>query len=315
LTMDVGNATSVNQFILMGLTDVPWLQKLLFVSFLLFYEINIAGNLLIMTLAIRDTALHAPMYFLLANLSFLDIWFSSAAVPKMLVGFLGDNIISISGCITQMHFFHFLGCAEGVLLTTMGYDRYVAICSPLRYNSIMNRFFCIQLVLASWLIGFFSALILSIMSSMLPFCNLNKVQHFFCDVKPVIKLACSNTFINEIIVAALSGLISICAFSLTSLSYFYIIVHLFKARSSQRSMKAFSTCSSHLTIVILFYGTAMCTYIGPSTEDSIQKDKYDKYLALLYTVLTPLLNPFIYTLRNQDVKEAAKKLIYQNHHF
>uniref|UniRef100_A0A8C5QK54 Olfactory receptor n=1 Tax=Leptobrachium leishanense TaxID=445787 RepID=A0A8C5QK54_9ANUR len=302
--MDIGNATSVNQFILMGLTDVPWLQKVLFVSFLFFYQLNIAGNLLIITLAIRDTALHAPMYFLLANLSFLDIWFSSVTVPKMLVGFLEDNIISVSGCIAQMHFFHFLGCAEGVLLASMGYDRYVAICSPLRYCSIMNRLFCIQLVLASWLIGFFSSLIHSIMSSMLPFCKFNKVQHFFCDVKPVIKLACSNTFINEITVAALSGFLSTCTFSLTFLSYFYIIVHLFKARSSQRSMKAFSTCSSHLTIVILFYGTAMCTYIGPSSEDSIQKDKV---AAVLFTVITPTLNPIIYALRNKEVKKSIKK--------
>uniref|UniRef100_A0A8C5WH07 Olfactory receptor n=1 Tax=Leptobrachium leishanense TaxID=445787 RepID=A0A8C5WH07_9ANUR len=300
--MDIGNASSVNQFILMVLTDVPWLWKVLFVSFLFSYQLNIAGNLLIITLAIRDTALHAPMYFLLPFSEY--IWFSSVTVPKMLVGFLGDNIISISGCITQMHFFHFLGCAEGVLLTAMGYDRYVAICSPLRYNSIMNRLFCIQLVLISWLIGFFSSLIHSIMSSMLPFCMFNKVQHFFCDVKPVIKLACSNTFINEITVAALSGFISVCTFSLTFLSYFYIIVHLFKARSSQRSMKAFSTCSSHLTIVILFYGTAMCTYVGPSSEDSIQKDKV---AAVLFTVITPTLNPIIYALRNKEVKKSIKK--------
>ncbi|XP_063295441.1 olfactory receptor 12D1-like [Pelobates fuscus] len=197
------------------------------------------------------------MYFLLANLSFLDIWFSSVTVPKMLVGFLFDNTISVWGCIAQMHFFHFLGCAEGVLLAAMGYDRYVAICSPLRYNMIMNKTFCTQLVFTSWFIGFFSALIHSVMTSMLPFCHFNKVRHFFCDVKPVIKLACSRTVINQ----------------------------------------AFSTCSSHLTVVSLFYGTAMCTYLGPSSDDSIEKDKV---AAVLFTVITPTLNPISYTLRNKE---------------
>ncbi|XP_063295659.1 olfactory receptor 12D1-like [Pelobates fuscus] len=303
--MEIANVTSVNQFILMGLTNLPWLQKVLFVSFLFFYEINILGNLIIMFLAMRDPSLQAPMYFLLANLSFLDIWFSSVTVPKMLVGFLFDNTISVWGCIAQMHFFHFLGCAEGVLLAAMGYDRYVAICSPLRYNTIMNKTFCTQLVFTSWFIGFFSALIHSVMTSMLPFCNFNKVRHFFCNVKPVIKLACSSTFINEITVATLSGFLSTCTFSLTFLSYLFIIIHLSKIHSSQRSLKAFSTCSSHLTVVSLFYGTAMCTYLGPSSDVSIEKDKV---AAVLFTVITPTLNPIIYTLRNKEVRKSLKKM-------
>ncbi|KAM8921447.1 olfactory receptor 12D2-like [Pelodytes ibericus] len=308
--IEVRNWTSVNEFVLMGLTSFPWLQKLLFTSFLFFYLLNIFGNIVIMTLVFRDPALHAPMYFLLGNLSFLDMCFSSVTVPKMLVGFLMDNTISMAGCITQMHFFHFLGCAEGVLLAVMGYDRYVAICNPLRYNVIMNKMFRIQLIVISWCTGFFSSLIHSVMTSLLPFCSLNKIKHFFCDVKPVIKVASSDTFVNEVTVTTVSGFLSICTFSLTFLSYFYIILHLFKIRSPAGKIKAFSTCSSHLTIVILFYGTAMCTYLGPSTDASIEKDKV---AAVLFTVITPTLNPIIYTLRNKEVRRSLIKLFRFSH--
>ncbi|KAM8921464.1 olfactory receptor 12D1-like [Pelodytes ibericus] len=303
--MEAWNGTSIHDFILMGLTDIPWLQKVLLVSFSFLYLLNILGNTSIMTLVIRDPTLHTPMYFLLGNLSFMDMLYASTTVPKMLVGFLMENTISIKGCITQLHFFHFLGCSEGVILASMGYDRYVAICKPLRYNTIMDKTVCIQLVLASCITGLAYSMIHSVMTSQLPFCLQRKIRHFFCDVKPVIKLACTDTHLNEIMLTVVGGFFSTGTFFLTMISYCYISIHLLNIRCSRGRRKAFSTCSSHLTIVILFYGTAMCTYLGPSSDASIEKDKV---AAILFTVITPTLNPFIYAFRNKEVKKSLKRV-------
>ncbi|XP_056401041.1 olfactory receptor 12D1-like [Hyla sarda] len=300
------NGTSINMFILIGITDLPWLQKVLFVLVFFFYILDVLGNLIIVCIVIRDPSLHYPMYFLLANLSFVDICFSSITVPKMMVGFFMENTISLQGCVAQMYFFHFLGCTEGFLLASMGYDRYVAICNPLRYKTLMRKTVCIQLVFTSWVIGLTTSLVHAIMTSELPFCNSNKIKHFFCDVKPVIKLACVDTRLNEAVLTNVLGFLSTSTFSLTIISYVYIILKLTKIRSSQGRSKAFSTCSSHLTVVILFYGTAMCTYLGPSSEESIEKDRI---AAVLFTVITPAMNPVIYTLRNQEVRKSMKKLI------
>ncbi|KAM4663645.1 olfactory receptor 12D1-like [Discoglossus pictus] len=303
--MEVGNTTSVTAFILMGLTNNPWLQLVLFVFFFSFYLIGIFGNLIIMILVIRYTALQSPMYFLLANLSFLDIVFASIILPKTLIGFFVENWISLNACIVQMHFFHFFGSMEATHLATMAYDRYAAICHPLRYNVIMNRKMCFQLVFCTWVTGFTYSLILSVMVSELPYCNNNKIRHFFCDVKPLIKLACTDTHVSEIILAIDDGVISVGAFFLTMFSYCYISIHLIKIKSANGRRKAFSTCSSHLIIVILYYGTAMCTYLGPVSEDSIERDKL---AAIIFTVITPALNPIIYTLRNKEVKKFLRKL-------
>ncbi|XP_075700729.1 olfactory receptor 12D1-like [Rhinoderma darwinii] len=308
--MAAWNGTSMTVFILIGITDLPWLQKLLFILVLFFYILDVLGNLLIVCLVIRDVSLHSPMYFLLANLSFVDICFSSITVPKMMVGFFMENTITLQGCVAQMYFFHFLGCTEGILLASMGYDRYVAICHPLRYSTLMRKTVCIQLVLTSWIIGLTTSLVHAIMTSYLPFCSSNKVKHFFCDVKPVIKLACVDIHLNEILLTHVLGFLSTSTFSLTTISYFYIILKLMKLRSSQGRSKAFSTCSSHLTVVILFYGTAMSTYLGPSSENSIEKDKI---AAVLFTVITPAMNPVIYALRNQEVKKSVKKFIKREH--
>ncbi|XP_071972524.1 olfactory receptor 12D1-like [Engystomops pustulosus] len=304
--MDGFNGTLLNEFILMGITDKQFPQKFLFAFVLFFYLLGICGNLTIVSLVVRDPVLQSPMYFLLANLSFVDMIFSSVTVPKMMVGFFTQNIISVKGCITQMYFFHFLGCTEGVLLASMGYDRYDAICLPLRYINIMGRSTCIQLVLGSWFTGSAYSFINAIMTSKLPFCYHNKIKHFFCDVKPVMKLACKDTYLNEIIVTTASGFFSTGTFLLTMLSYAYIITHVLKIRSSKGRFKVFSTCSSHLTIVIMFYGTAMCTYLGPASETSLEKDRI---AALLFTVITPMLNPIIYTLRNKEVRDLFRKLI------
>ncbi|XP_073422708.1 olfactory receptor 12D1-like [Dendrobates tinctorius] len=311
--MEVYNETHIlNEFILMGITNQLWLQKFLFVFVFFFYLLDIFGNLIIVSLAIRDPTLQSPMYFLLGNLSFLDMLFSSVTVPKMMIGFLMENTISVKGCITQMYFFHFLGCTEGVLLAAMGYDRYVAICHPLQYVSIMGRSTCILLVLTSWVTGLTTSLIHAIMSSQLPFCNIKKIKHFFCDVKPVIKLACKDIYVNEVTLATVSGFLSTSTFSLTMLSYIYIITHVLKIKTSKGRSKTFSTCSSHFTIVILFYGTAMCTYLGPASETSLEKDRM---AAILFTVFTPTMNPIIYTLRNKEVKKAVRKLIKRSLHF
>ncbi|KAM3920389.1 olfactory receptor 12D1-like [Leptodactylus fuscus] len=309
--MEELNKTLLNEFILMGITNLPWLQKYLFAFVSLFYLLDLFGNFTIVSLVTRDPTLQSPMYFLLGNLSFLDMLLSSVTVPKMLIGFLVENIISVQGCVTQMYFFHSLGCTEGVLLATMGYDRYVAICHPLRYIKIMTKSTCIKLVMMSWFTGFSTSLVNGIMTSQLPFCN-KRLKHFFCDIKPIIKLACKDIHVNEITVTTVSGLLSITTFSLTMLSYVYIITHVLKIRSSKGRSKTFSTCSSHLTIVTLFYGTAMSTYLGPASETSLEKDRI---AAILFTVITPAMNPIIYTLRNKEVSNAIRKLIKRSNIF
>ncbi|KAG8560288.1 hypothetical protein GDO81_014888 [Engystomops pustulosus] len=310
--MDEFNNTLLNDFILMGVTDQPWLKKFLCAFVFFFYLLDLCGNLTIVSLVVRDPVLQSPMYILLANLSFVDMLFSSVTVPKMMVGFFTENIITLKGCITQMYFFHVFGCTEAVLLAVMGYDRYVAICQPLQYISIMGKSACIQLVSASWFTGSTYSLINAIMTSQLPFCNNRRIKHFLCDVKPVIKLACKDTHVNEVTVTMASGLMSMTNFSLTMLSYIYIIPHVLKIKSSKGRSKIFSTCSSHLTIVIMFYGTAMCTYLGPSSETSLEKDRI---AALLFTIITPTLNPIIYALRNKEVRNSVKKLIKRSNVF
>uniref|UniRef100_A0A8C5MJ11 Olfactory receptor n=1 Tax=Leptobrachium leishanense TaxID=445787 RepID=A0A8C5MJ11_9ANUR len=303
--MEKLNRTSVTEFILTGLTELPWLQKVLFVVIFVFYVVNIVSNLGIVTLVSRNTALQSPMYFFLANLSFIDIFYSTVSIPKMLAGFFMENIISFKGCITQLYFFHFLGCIEGILLAVMGYDRYVAICNPLQYQIVMDKFTCILLVFSSWIVGVFYSLTHSLMASQLPFCKVKKIKHFMCDVKPVLRLACADTFLNEITVMLVTGFIGMVTFFITVVSYVYIFMNLMKIHSVSGRSKAFSTCSSHITIVIFFFGTAMCTYLGPTSEGSIEKDKV---AALLFTVVTPTLNPLIYTIRNQEVHRCLRKL-------
>uniref|UniRef100_A0A8C5PCZ5 Olfactory receptor n=1 Tax=Leptobrachium leishanense TaxID=445787 RepID=A0A8C5PCZ5_9ANUR len=300
------NKTAVNEFILLAFSQYNQLQILIFLVILLMYMTTVIGNIIIIGLIKTD--LHTPMYFFIGVFAALEISFVYVTVPKLLANLIigMENTISVKDCITQLHFFHFLGCAEGVLLAAMGYDRYVAICQPLRYNNIMNKSICVQLVLGSWITGLIYATIHSVMTSHLPFCTFEKVHHFFCDVKPVIKLACTDTRLNEITLTTVSGLVTTGTFLLTMISYCYISGHLLQIRTAKGRCKAFSTCSSHLTIVILFYGTAMCTYLGPFSEDSIEKDKV---AAILFTVVTPTLNPLIYTLRNKEVKRALRKFL------
>ncbi|KAM3920434.1 olfactory receptor 12D1-like [Leptodactylus fuscus] len=305
--MDFANYTSISEFVLLGLTDLTKLQVILFIFFLMFYVTSLIGNLSIMVITIIDSSLHTPMYYFLWNLSCLDICYSSSVLPKMLRDFLAlEKTISFAGCISQMHFFHFLGSTEVMLLTAMSYDRYVAIGNPLRYSAIMNTRVCRCLAFGSWMTGYFHSLLHTVMVARLPFCGPNLVKHFFCDIKPVLKLACTDTSLNLKLLTRVTGTLATTTLLLTLLSYVCISKFLIRIKTSQGRKRAFSTCSAHLTVVFLFYGTAIFTYLRPSTQDSLDQDRA---AAVLFTVITPALNPIIYTLRNKDIKKAMKKIV------
>ncbi|XP_054849888.1 olfactory receptor 12D1-like [Eublepharis macularius] len=300
------NQTEVTYFILRGLTDRHDTQKFLFAVFLVLYLASLLGNGAIVCVVVTESRLHTPMYFFLSNLSCLDICYSVVIIPKMLDGFLlAHRRISFIGCIAQLHFFHFLGSSEALLLAAMAYDRYVAICNPLHYPVIMCQRACLLLVAATWTMGFFHALMHSIMTSQLYFCGPNIIDHFFCDIKPLLRLACSSTMLNLILLNVVTGSIVLIPFVLTLLSYLYIISFLFlKVQSHNGRWKAFSTCSSHLTVVGLFYVPVLFNYLPPSSGGSPRRDMV---ATLMYSVVTSFLNPVIYTLRNQEMKTAQRK--------
>ncbi|XP_040195226.1 olfactory receptor 12D2-like [Rana temporaria] len=306
MSPDSLNWTLVDGFVLLGLTEDPSLQRILFITFLITYALNLLGNASIILLVILEQTLHTPMYFFLGNLSFFDICFSSVTVPKMLQNLLTQQkVISATACLAQMHFFHFLGSSEVLLLTAMSYDRYVAICKPLHYRGIMNRRMCVLFALGSWVTGFLHSLMHTLFTAQLSFCGPNRVNHFFCDIKPLLKLACADTTLNVYLLAIVTGSLVMISFFLTLLSYMFIGSALLRISSSTGRLRAFSTCASHLTVVVLLYGTAIFTYVRPITEESLQ---VDRFAAIFFTVVTPMLNPFIYTLRNQDVQNATKRL-------
>uniref|UniRef100_A0A8C6D290 Olfactory receptor n=1 Tax=Moschus moschiferus TaxID=68415 RepID=A0A8C6D290_MOSMO len=302
------NQTSVTEFLLLGVTDIQILQPVLFVIFLAIYIVSVAGNGVILMVVIPDPRLHSPMYFFLGNLSCLDICYSTVTLPKMLENFLSTHkAISFLGCISQLHFFHFLGSTEAMLLAVMAFDRFVAICKPLRYTLIMNHQVCTQMAVTIWIIGFFHALLHSVMTFRLNFCGSNHIHHFFCDVKPLLELACGNTDLNEWLLHSVTGTIAMGPFSLTLLSYFYIIIYLFfKARSCSTLRKALSTCASHFMVVVLFYAPVVFTYIRPASGSSVDQERI---IAIMYSVVTPVLNPLIYTLRNKEVEGALRRMI------
>ncbi|PNI76258.1 OR12D2 isoform 2 [Pan troglodytes] len=302
------NTTSVTEFLLLGVTDIQELQPFLFVVFLTIYFISVTGNGAVLMIVISDPRLHSPMYFFLGNLSYLDICYSTVTLPKMLQNFLSTHkAISFLGCISQLHFFHFLGSTKSMLLAVMAFDSSVAICKPLRYTVIMNPQLCTQMAITIWVIGFFHALLHSIMTSRLNFCGSNRIHHFLCDIKPLLKLACGNTELNQWLLSTVTGTIAMGPFFLTLLSYFYIITYLFfKTRSCSMLCKALSTCASHFMVVILFYAPVLFTYIHPALESFMDQDRI---VAIMYTVVTPVLNPLIYTLRNKEVKGALGRVI------
>lgn len=302
------NQTSVTEFLLLGVTDIQELQPLLFVLFLAIYLVIVAGNGAILMVVISEPRLHSPMYFFLGNLSCLDICYSTVTLPEMLGNFLSSHkAISFWGCISQLHFFHFLGSTEALLLAVMAFDRFVAICKPLRYTLIMNPQVCTQMAVTVWITGFFHALMHSIMTSRLHFCGSNHIHHFFCDIKPLLKLACGNIELNQWLLNTVTGTIAMGPFFLTLLSYGYIITHLsFKTHSCSMLHKALSTCASHFMVVVLFFAPVVFTYIRPTSGSSMDQDRI---IAIMYSVVTPVLNPLIYTLRNKQVKGALRRVI------
>lgn len=301
------NQTSVTAFLLLGVTDIQALQPYLFVVFLAIYMVSVVGNGAVLLVVVSDPRLHLPMYFFLGNLSCLDICYSTVTLPKMLENFFSTHkAISFLGCISQLHFFHFLGSTEAMLLAVMAFDRFVAICRPLHYSVIMNYQLCTRMAVTVWTIGFFHALLHSMMTSRLNFCGSHQIHHFFCDVKPLLELACGNTELNQWLLNTVTGTIAMGPFFLTLLSYFTIIISLFsKTHSCSALRKALSTCASHFMVVILLYAPVIFTYISPTSGSSMDQDQV---AAIMYTVVTPMLNPLIYTLRNKDVKAALSSI-------
>ncbi|XP_009286958.2 PREDICTED: olfactory receptor 4S2 [Aptenodytes forsteri] len=301
--INMENASSVKEFILLGVSENQAVQKICFVMFLFFYMVIVAGNLLIVITVISSQCLNSPMYFFLCYLSFVDICYSSVTAPKMIANFLVENkTISFVGCIAQLFGVHFFGCTEIFILTVMAYDRYVAICRPLHYTTLMTRRVCGWMVIGSWVGGFVHSTVQTLLTTQLPFCGPNKIDHYFCDVHPLLQLACTNTYAVGIIVVANSGMITLSCFFILVMSYVVILVSL-KSQTSKGWHKALSTCGSHITVVILFFGPCMFIYIRPSSNLS-----EDKSVAVFYTVITPMLNPLIYALRNKEVKSAMRKL-------
>ncbi|XP_039353347.1 olfactory receptor 12D1-like [Mauremys reevesii] len=305
------NQTEMSEFILLGLTNQQELGCFLFILFLMLYLASMLGNGAIVAMVMAEPRLHTPMYFFLGNLSCLDIFYSTVTVPKMLAGFLsGYQTISFTDCLAQLHFFHFLGSSEVILLAVMAYDRYVAICNPLRYMLVMNSHVCLLLAAATWTTGFLHALLHTVMSSRLHFCGRNRVHHFFCDIKPLLSLACSSTRLNLSLLNIVTGTIALTPFIITLLSYLYIIFFLFlKLQSWEGRRKAFSTCTSHLTVVALLYVPVLFNYMPHSMGGSSEREMI---ITLIYTIVTPVLNPLIYTLRNQEVKSTQRKALERN---
>ncbi|XP_004482390.2 olfactory receptor 4E1 [Dasypus novemcinctus] len=299
------NQTSVvTYFRLRGLSVNQKAQMFVFAMFLIFYVLTLFGNILIVVTIIYDRRLHTPMYFFLSNLSFIDICHSTVTVPKMLVdNWLEKKLIPFDACVTQMFFLHLFACTEIFLLTVMAYDRYVAICRPLQYMTVMNWKVCVLLALALWTGGAIHSIALTSLTIKLPYCGPDEIDNFFCDVPQVIKLACTDTHIIEILIVSNSGLISVVCFVVLVVSYAVILVNL-RQRISKGRRKALSTCAAHLTVVTLFLGHCIFIYSRPST--SLPEDKV---VSVFFTAVTPLLNPIIYTLRNEDMKNALNKLM------
>ncbi|XP_059248571.1 olfactory receptor 6M1-like [Mustela nigripes] len=304
--MALRNQSSLTEFTLVSFPVIQELQILLFVILLLVYMLTITGNIVIISLVWTDNRLQTPMYFFLSNLSFLDILFTTTITPKLLTCLLEEKkTISFAGCITQIYFYFFLGTVEFILLAVMSFDRYVAICNPLRYTIIMNSRVCLQLVLGCWVGAFLSVLCPTIVVSRLPYCT-EEIGHFFCDIAPLLQVACIDTHFIEMINFLLSSLVLLTSLVLTIVSYTYIISTILHIPSAQGRQKAFSTCASHITVVSIAYGSNIFMYMRPSQSHSLE---FDKVTAVLTTVVTPLLNPFIYSLRNEKVKEVLRESI------
>ncbi|XP_005372202.1 olfactory receptor 4C45-like [Microtus ochrogaster] len=297
---------NVTEFILLGLTQDPDLKKLLFIVCLVIYLITLAGNTLISVTIFISPALATPMYFFLSYLSIIDGFYSSSIAPKMIYDLISErSSISFNGCMTQLFAEHFFAGAEIILLIAMAYDRYVAICKPLHYMTIMNRSVCVSLVVAAGIVGFVHGMIQTTFIAQLPFCGPNTINHFICDLIPILELACTDTHTLGPLIAANSGSLCLLIFSMLVASYIAIL-HSLRKHSAEGRHKALSTCASHVSVVFLFFVPCSYLYVRPMTSFPI-----DKIVSVFYTLVTPLLNPLIYALRNEDVKKVIKKLLGQ----
>ncbi|XP_066221688.1 olfactory receptor 1J2 [Saccopteryx leptura] len=300
------NQSSVSEFLLLGLPMRPGQQRGFFTLFLGMYLTTVLGNLLIILLIRLDSRLHTPMYFFLSHLALTDVSFSSVTVPKMLTDMQTKyKSIPYAGCISQMYFFIFFTDLDSFLITSMAYDRYVAICHPLHYTIIMRKELCTLLVAVSWVLSCVSSLTHTLLLTQLSFCAANTIPHFFCDLGALLKLSCSDTFINELVMFTVGVAVITLPFICILVSYGYIGATILSVPSTKGICKALSTCGSHLSVVSLYYGAIFGQYLFPTVSSFIDKDMI---VALMYTVITPMLNPFIYSLRNRNMKEALGKL-------
>ncbi|XP_055452944.1 olfactory receptor 11 [Psammomys obesus] len=305
--MSWANESIIEEFVLLGFSDQPWLEFPLFVVFLTSYIVTIFGNLNIILLSRLDPKLHTPMYFFLTNLSVIDLCYITCTVPQMLVNLHSTRkVISYGGCVVQLFMFLALGATECVLLPVMSFDRFVAICRPLRYPVIMHQRLCLQLAAVSWIIGFGNSVWLTTLTLQLPLCGHYVIDHFLCEVPALLKLACVDTTPNETELFFVSVVFHLVPITLILVSYGFIAGAILKIQSAEGRQKAFGTCGSHLIVVSLFYGTAISMYLLPPSPHS--KDPR-KMVSLFYGIIAPMLNPLIYTLRNKEVKEAFKRLI------
>ncbi|XP_059243610.1 olfactory receptor 5B3-like [Mustela nigripes] len=301
------NNTEVTEFILLGLTNAPELQIPLFIMFTLIYLITLVGNMGMIVLILLDTHLHTPMYFFLSNLSLVDFCYSTTVTPKVMAGFLlGDKVISYNACAAQMLFFVALATVENFLLASMAYDRFAAVCKPLHYTTTMTTGVCASLAMGSYIYGFLNASIHIRDTFSLSFCMSNLVHHFFCDVPAVMALSCSDRHISELVLVVVASFNIFFALFIILISYLFIFITILKMHSAKGYQKALSTCASHLTTVSIFYGTVIFMYSQPTSSHSMDSDKI---ASVFYTMVIPMLNPLVYSLRNKEVKTAFKKAV------
>ncbi|XP_069074944.1 olfactory receptor 5V1-like [Pleurodeles waltl] len=311
LRISMENETSVNNFIFSGFSHLLRYQGFLFVGFLFIYLLTLMGNILIFTLIWVDTHLHTPMYFFLGNLSVLDICYSSATIPQILHNLLMEKkVISFQACMSQLFFLITCAGAECILLAVMAYDRFVAICAPLRYLAVMSRGRCIQLATCPWAIGILNSALHTVLTSSLSFCDSNVIQHFFCDVPQLLKLSCVDTSLNNTVLHVVTVFVGLSPCLLIIISYFNILSSIMKIRSPEGRWKTFSTCGSHLTVVFLYYGTVNFNYNRPTDGYSVH---IDTLASVLFCMVTPMLNPILYSLRNKEVMGALRRTVHRLH--
>ena len=315
--MEASNQSSVTEFVLLGLSAHPKLEKTFFVLILSMYLVILLGNGVLILVTVSDSHLHTPMYFFLGNLSFLDICYTTSSVPLVLDGFLTPRkTIPFSACAIQMFLSFAMGATECVLLGMMAFDRYMAICNPLRYSMVMRKAVYVSMAASSWLAGGANSLVQISLAVQLPFCGDNVINHFTCEILAVLKLACADISINVVSMGVANVIFLGVPVLFIFVSYIFILTTILRIPSVEGRKKAFSTCSAHLTVVVIFYGTILFMYGKPKSKDPLGADKQelaDKLISLFYGLLTPMLNPIIYSLRNKDVKAAVKNLVVQKH--